>query len=258
MRTVVRQGLVVAAFACALVAGGCPSYVLKNFSLVPDSVKPGAFGLGFQVEVTNPRDDPDEEPEKIEGHGLIGIWLPEGWKATTVRMKAPDADDFADLSQHPELVPGFPKTFPYVPGNWFPFATECLAIGEGVHAFEFQVDASGPEDQTRVTVGLVAGLFEDDVNVGMVNTELTIDLTEQTATEQVIPGRHSEEVESSLEPCLEPIPDGDGQEEIKLDCPACPLRVDRGKRGCSCAAVGRSAGPLGLLGLLAEVLLRAP
>lgn len=244
-----RVGLV-AAVCAGLVLGGCPSYKVTGFELVPGSAKPGAFSLGFQLEVTLPESEPDEGPYSLEGRGLIAVWLPEGWKATGMRIKGPGQEAYADLELQPELLPALPVTFPYVPGAWWSFVTDCQEIGEGVHVFELVADASGPTDETKVTAGIAIELFEGEVEASILDSEIAVDLEQTTAIEVLVPGRHGEKVESSLEPCQEPGPEPDEEEEDLCDCPKCPAQVGRGKRGCSCGAVGSPGRSRGLVGLI--------
>jgi len=247
---------------------GCPVLEFTDASIVPGSVADGAFTLEAALEVRyepgtcEPGEDGqpvDEdcvsEPETTAGHGLIGVWLPDGWEVAEVRLRLDGKDEPVALAPFEYTAPAFPDTFPYAPGRWWPFVTGCEEAHAGSQTHTVEIDVAGPTGAGELSVGLIAqgvessDLTDPEVEIS-VNRTPQIDALVSLATGQV-EVRRPTQTDVPVDPAAT-----EGLEMcVPVEDPA--QQVERGPRGCSCGVAGRpTAAGHGLSGLLVSALLR--
>jgi len=246
--------------ALAVVATGCPEIVITDIGLVPESVGEGRFTLAARTEATYERDEcqpgpdggrepgepaPDDcepMPETMPGHGLLGVWLPEGWRVDAARLVDAQGKLLERLTAHPAAEPVFPEVFQTYAGKWWSLVTGCQDLREGTVEFLFEFDVTGPADQQLVRTAVSAALydetwFEEDHEFAIDESPQfgVVDLAAATLSRHQ-PTKRGKRLE--FDRCAEP---GFGQ-------------VDPGPRGCSCAGVGapsaRHYNPMWLLSLV--------
>jgi hypothetical protein len=267
-----KERYVIAAAFLAALLSGCPYIEVTEVELVPDSVGDGSFSLTAKVLVETGED------KQIVTHGLIGVWMPEGWEANSVRITGPEDGAPISLIHVPGLEPAYPGTFPYVPGAWKAFATEgCISVPPNA-TYEAQVDATGPAGTERVSMGLGfegnLGTYESgrlpdggpemtvDTTVEAIVTQIDIDLSAATAKQLAYSihydSQPNDEISNPLTGCpdTDEVDGGADDDEYDDDCCACPVpEVAPGPRGCSCSLPGRSSSkPISIVSLLAHIL----
>jgi hypothetical protein len=258
----------IAIAALALVVVGCPKLEFTDASLVPGSLADGAFTLEatlevrYEPETCETGDDGvpvDEdcmpEPETTAGHGLIGVWLPEGWQVAEVRLRLDRTGEPRALAPFDYIEPGFPDTFPHAPGKWWPFATDCEEAHSGSQIHTLEIDVSGPTGAEELTVGLITrGVWSSHLT----NPEATIklDLAPQIdARVSLAAGTVEVRRPAQTAVPVDPAAAKGLDKCVPVEDP--PQQVEPGPRGCSCRAAGRDRpAEGGLLGLLVPALTR--
>jgi hypothetical protein len=233
----------------ALLVTGCPVINIANVGIQPDSVGEGQFTLIADVEVKySPNkceeiddgdpyyDDCEDDPEVVTGRAVVGIWLPTGWEVSEARLRGPSDAAYEILPAEPSAAPAFPDTFPFSPGSWWPFVTECTEVSKGTFGYNFEFDVNGPVDQLIIPAGIGIGasganaflVDEGSVKAQDVMVEMVVDLEAGT----VVPRKPT-------------------QDSVKLDLDECGAdlldvpQVSRGQRGCSCTTVGATGSDAG-------------
>lgn len=219
--------------ALALVVSGCPTLEIISVSVKPGSTEKNSLTLESRVLVKSEKQKPaqaglgegadagvapDPAAGRIEGHGVLGIWMPEGWKATGARVREPDSDVFVEMKPLEGREAEFPPPFPYVPGRWWVYATESQGIEEGEWPYALEVDIHMPEGTRYGSLGLSITVL-DKVMHPPQPREVFVDLDAMTAGFREDMGEHQE------------------------------MRVSPGARGCSCDAAGMRPG-LSLTGMI--------
>jgi len=212
--------------AAGLLTAGCPSFEVDEIQLVEDSVTSEGFTVAAIVTVTEEDPDVSEEGDLSGGRGILGVWLPPGWAVDEARVKGPDDDTPAALQPLDNADGHFPPTFPFTPGAWFAFASDCQNIPEGVFEYDIEVDVSGDGSADQVVMGLSTARFDDGGSQGPVPTEVMVDLTAGTVSVREAPAAAAP---SGLE-----------------ECPSIPYQDAASGEGCTCAAAGSGStgGPL--------------
>jgi hypothetical protein len=225
-----------------LLATGCPELSVTELTLVPGSISEGKFTLLARAEASYEREvcelkengklvDRDCEPglESWGGNGLIGVWLPEGWKVDGARLIEASEDEPEALLPMEYLAKAFPPTFPYAPGKWWPFITECKEIRDGVTVYNIEFDVSGDASAETIGVGVALTFYDaDEEEKGM-----SFDGLQMTAEINLTSGT----IESREHKAQEVFPDPVQNEKVKW-CVSVPEPVGRGPRGCSCNETG--------------------
>jgi len=229
--------------ALAIVVSGCPTLEIVSVGVNPGSIKKNSFTLESRVLVKSEKSGPAQAGEeegadagvtsepaagRIEGHGVLGVWMPEGWKATGARVREPDSNVFVEMKPLEGREAEFPPPFPYVPGRWWVYASESQGIKEGEWPYALEVDIHMPEGTSYGSLGLSITIL-DRVMHPPHPREVFVDLDAMTAGFREDVARQQS------------------------------MRVSPGARGCSCDAAGmkRSSGLsfVGLIPVLSGVLL---
>lgn len=230
IRIVGRRAALPVVAGLALLATGCPSFRLVAIDLAPGSIDDAGFTLAATVEVTEEDPPVDDDGNLDGGRGVLGVWLPPDWQATAARAAGPDDDALVELTPIDDAAGHFPPTFPYVPGTWFAFVTDCDHVPEGVREHQVEVDVEGPAGATAVTLGLAAARFDDAGSNGPVPTEVTVDLGAATVAVREAPAPPAS---AGLAAC----------ESIRYEDAA-------DDDSCGCATAGARTAGATLLGLL--------
>ncbi len=225
-----------------LLVTGCPELSVTELTLVPGSISEGKFTLRARAEAkyerrlceTKENGEPDYEdcelgPETWGGNGLIGVWLPEGWKVDGARLIAASEDEPEALVPMEYLAKAFPPTFPYAPGKWWPFITECKEIRDGVTVYKIEFDVSGDASAETIGVGVALTHFDADEE-----DIYSIEGLQMTAEINLTSGTIESREYKAQKVLSNPVQD----EKVKW-CVSVPEPVGRGPRGCSCNETGR-------------------
>ncbi len=228
-----------------LLVTGCPELSVTELTLVPGSNSKGKFTLLARAEAKYEREvcelkengkpvdrDCEPGPETWGGNGLTGVWLPEGWKVDGARLIAASEDEPEALVPMEYLAKAFPPTFPYAPGKWWPFITECKEIRDGVTVYNIEFDVSG--DASAETIGVGVALTNYDPDDYKEEEGISFYELQMTAEINLTSGI----VESREHKAQEVFPDPVQDEKVKW-CVSVPEPVGRGPRGCSCNETGR-------------------
>ena len=240
-----------------LLVTGCPELSVTELTLVPGSNVEGKFTLLARAEASYERRacelkengklvdrDCESDPEVYTGNGMIGVWLPEGWKVDGARLIAASEGEPEALVPMEYLSEAFPHAFPYAPGKWWPFITECKEIRDGVTVYNIEFDVSG--DVSAETIGVVVALtlydpddYDDDDIISLDGLQMTAQINPTSGT-----------IESREYKGQEVLPNPVQNEKVRW-CVSVPAPVGRGPRGCSCnEAGGENPRPVRLLSVL--------
>jgi len=175
MRPVIRALLV---FSLAPALAGCPVVRLAEVSVAEGERLEGTFTLAMKIDVTEDvaEDSVDAAGDPIRIRGIAGFWLPEGWSVREARYKAPGAKSASRLHPITKVLP-FPRTFPFRPGSWWAFVTDCRSFPVGTSAYEAEIVIDTPAGVSSGNIGLIiseydpAGNYTDSSPV-----ELSVDL----------------------------------------------------------------------------------
>ncbi|MCP4610614.1 MAG: hypothetical protein GY845_18040 [Planctomycetes bacterium] len=173
--TVMRVTLLYAMLACVFLAG-CPSLRVAQIDLKPDSTTAERFTLQVRIEVVEEEPVVEEDGKLAGGRGVLGVWMPPGWKTAAARIRSPDETVFSDLAAIADAEGHFPPPFPYVPGSWFAFVSDCYHINQGTRTHNVEIDIQGNGSKTSVTLGVAAALFNEEGSNGPVPTGIRIDV----------------------------------------------------------------------------------
>ena len=218
-----------------MIFSGCPVLRVADVGVKPGSSSSTRLTVTTRIAVEEAEDPIQDNGTQGGGQGVIGFWLPAGWKALEARVRAPGAADFERLAPVTGYDAAFPVSVPYVPGRWWPFVTSCQYVPQGVSEYEVELDIERPADARDGVVGIQIFEFEDEHRETQ-TTEVRLDLDAGTAA--IVPP--------------EPAPGGGNAGVPAVEASkVCPVRQVRpGPRGCSCDAVGASAAAGGFLQLL--------
>ena len=241
--TILRIGTHVMLAGIMLLVTGCPELSVTELTLVPGSNVEGKFTLRARAEARYEREvcEPEENgklegedcvlgPELYSGNGLIGVWLPEGWEVDGARLIAASEDKPEALLPMEYLAEAFPPTFPYAPGKWWPFITECKEIRDGVTVYDIEFDVSGDASVETIGVGVALTYYKakaDEEGTIVEGPEMTAKINLTSGT-----------IESREYKVQEVLPDPVQNEKVKW-CVSVPQPVGRGPRGCSCNETGK-------------------
>ena len=227
-----------------LLVTGCPELSVTELTLVPGSIGEGKFTLLARAEASYERRvcetkengklvdrDCESSPETFAGNGLIAVWLPEGWKVDKAGLIAASQDEPEALVPMEYLAEAFPSTFPYAPGKWWPFITECKEIREGVTVYNIEFDVSGDASAEAIGVGVASTLYdpddyEEEEGIFLNGLQMTAEINLASGT-----------IESREYKVQTVLPNPVQDEKVKW-CVSVPEPVERGPRGCSCNEAG--------------------
>lgn len=233
-----RAGLLI---SLGLLTSGCPVVRLADVGIPSDSIGATDFVLQMQIDVTEDvkEDSMDSAGNPVRLRGIVGFWLPEGWKVDTVKIKGPESEDHVALHPVTKVVP-FPRTFPHKPGAWWAFVTNCTHVPVGTWRYDVKVDLEVPEGTTSGNIGMIISQFEGAGNYSDTSPmEIFIDKAAGKAR-----------VVEADQGTLTPVNVSTGAELGVCN----KARINRGPRGCSCDATGSATPPGFLAALLCSLL----
>jgi hypothetical protein len=235
-----RAVAIVVFLSVGLVASGCPVVRLADVVIQEDSIDATSFTLQMQIDVVEDvkEDSVDADGDPIRIRGIVGFWLPEGWRIDKVEIKGPSSESFAALHPVTKVVP-FPRTFPHRPGSWWAFVTNCTHIPVGTWRYEVAVAIEVPEGMTSGNIGMIISQFEGAGNYSDTSPmEIFIDRVAAEAR-----------VVKADQGTLTPVNVSTGSELGSCN----RAKVDRGPRGCSCDLAADAPRADGLLSLLSSL-----
>jgi hypothetical protein len=224
------------AMLAAALLSGCPSLTIEQVELDAETLTSESFTLTATVRVVEEDPPIDDEGDLGGGRGVLGVWLPPGWAASGARIAGPDDTSLSELTPLEDAAGHFPPAFPFTPGDWFAFASECENLPAGTFIYEIEIDIQGDGSQDELTCGVSTALFDDGGSNGPAPIEIQIDLAAGTAEVR--------------EPPPAPAPSG------QPSCESIPYEDQNDDSGCTCSNPGAAGGRVDavLLGLLSALL----
>jgi hypothetical protein len=221
----------VALAAITILATGCPEITLTEVGIKADSATEDGFTLTGSVKVVE--EDPgysehtiDEKGKQQGGHGMLALWLPQGWSPKQVRTKGPKDTVLIPLVEIKQSIENLPRTFPHTAGAWWLFATDCMYPPIGTSEYQLEADIQTPPGTTEGNVGVIVTGYSEEEYGGAPPKEIKVDLGQATATI----------VDSTTEQANATDEKAQVSQKCRTISPVSP--VTPGPRGCSCRTLG--------------------
>jgi hypothetical protein len=96
------------------------------------------------------------------GRGLVGLYLPQGWKVRAARVQSPQESAVRAMYAAPQTAVSFAESFPRVPGEWWAYASSQQAIPKGSWTYLIEFDVETPKKPTAGPVGVAVGVFTEN------------------------------------------------------------------------------------------------
>jgi hypothetical protein len=193
---------------------GCPTFEISDAKILQFSENAFTLGTTLTVVEDEAKANVDESNQEHSGRAEITIWSPDGWIITSARLN--EVSNGRKIPLSPTTPSSFPLTFPRTAGKRSTFVTECAYSPPTTRRLELEVDVKSDGLQEG-SIGILINVFQKTDNV--VPFEIRVNLKRRIAT--VFPDEEAPAAMAS-------------DKELS----ACPSRVTRGPRGCSCAPVG--------------------
>jgi hypothetical protein len=159
----------------------CPTIRLGELRI--QSLQGSTLTLAATVTVEKAPPEGEGDPAATDdGRGLVAVYVPEGWRVSSVRTRMPDETPFRALAPSAQSAVSFQENFPAVPGHFWAFASPEQKIAVGTWTYPLEITVELPKKAKGGQVGVAVGVFADKLEGPPAPDEYALEIKGKKAT----------------------------------------------------------------------------